>query len=324
MHKIFRKRLDAAKGYSEQVIAVNADIRGFSDWSLSVDSAQTAQYVKRFYARTMDDFFPDAAFVKATGDGLLIVLGFEEDEVVAAVRTAVKQSLSLVAAFPTLTAGDPNLNFPTPEHLGVGLSRGPASRLSTGRTTLDYSGRVLNLASRLMDVARPKGVVFDDQLGFDLLTPSMRARFDQASIYLKGIAPREPLSVRFTKEETRIGVSHLRPLDEPEWDTFEQTFTLKEMEGSSTGGFHFALDNHPSDVADLTVAARHDKVGPGGRRSPDYWTRHPLTEGKDFRFEMIAGRPFVIVIMPTVATRLRKGGVRGSWPVKIEISYPKA
>jgi hypothetical protein len=51
MHRDFRALLDEARGISEFVFAVNVDIRGFSDWSLTVDSAQTAIFVKKIYAK---------------------------------------------------------------------------------------------------------------------------------------------------------------------------------------------------------------------------------------------------------------------------------
>ena len=55
-------------------------------------------------------------------------------------------------------------------HSLIGISRGTVCRLVSKGKTLDYSGRVVNLASRLMDDARPSGVVFDASVGIDLLS----------------------------------------------------------------------------------------------------------------------------------------------------------
>ena len=66
----------------------------------------------------------------------------------------------LVEAFGQITANDFMINFPVPQRLGVGVARGTATRLASGGQVLDYTGRCLNLAARLMDKARPYGVVF--------------------------------------------------------------------------------------------------------------------------------------------------------------------
>jgi len=54
------------------------------------------------------------------------------------------------------------LNFETPRR-SVLYRAGPATKLVSQDRTLDYSGRPLNLAARLMDFARPSGVVLDGQ-----------------------------------------------------------------------------------------------------------------------------------------------------------------
>jgi hypothetical protein len=57
MHTEFRKLLDDATGVSEFVLAVNIDIRGFSSFSMRVESPETAIYLKRVYTRIIEDYF---------------------------------------------------------------------------------------------------------------------------------------------------------------------------------------------------------------------------------------------------------------------------
>ena len=53
----FRKKLEHAEGRSEFVIAVICDIRGFSAFSTSHESPDTAMFIKRFYLTLLDDYF---------------------------------------------------------------------------------------------------------------------------------------------------------------------------------------------------------------------------------------------------------------------------
>jgi hypothetical protein len=47
MHRQFLKMLSKAKSESKPVIAVNLDVRGFSKFSLEVESVETALYVRK-------------------------------------------------------------------------------------------------------------------------------------------------------------------------------------------------------------------------------------------------------------------------------------
>lgn len=63
-----RELLEKAKGRSEYIFAVVADIRGFSAFSQRHESPEVATYVKRVYIQLIDNYFPFATFYKATGD----------------------------------------------------------------------------------------------------------------------------------------------------------------------------------------------------------------------------------------------------------------
>ena len=69
MHKLFKDALPDAEGRSEHVVAIIADIRGFSEFSTRQESPNTAMYIKRVYMRLIEDYFPFASFFKPTGDG---------------------------------------------------------------------------------------------------------------------------------------------------------------------------------------------------------------------------------------------------------------
>jgi class 3 adenylate cyclase len=161
MHREFRELLNEAKGESQYVIAVNADIRGFSAFSKTVESPDTAIFIKRVYITLIDKYFPNAFFFKPTGDGLLLTIPYEDKSLKEVIRATVDTCLKVVEQFPKFCEDDPMINFETPQKIGIGISRGTVCRLVSKDKTLDYSGRVVNLASRLMDMARPGGIVFD-------------------------------------------------------------------------------------------------------------------------------------------------------------------
>lgn len=316
MHRYFRDHLDGAKGVSEFVIALNIDIRGFSEWSLEVDSAQTALFIKKIYAKIIDEYFGDAAFVKPTGDGLLVVLGFDEGDVAEAVTTTVENSIAIVKGFGALCVDEPAINYGVPSDVGIGISRGAASRLAAEDVTLDYSGRVLNLASRLMDLARPKGVVFDDHLGFKLLPKNLRSKFRRHDVYLKGVSARSPLRIHCWPKAIEPPRANLFPVGDPQWEHLEEIETCSGLEGQQ-GSYIMDLANHPPDPSTLTCEIKHDQVTPSGKRSKIYET------SSLFPVEYVdrAGIPQAHIDQALLATFLKKSGVGARWPVVIRVSY---
>ena len=76
MHRRFRKLLEDATGESEFVIAVNLDIREFTQFSQKVESPDVTMFIKRVYMKLIDEYFVDACFFKPAGDGLLILIPY--------------------------------------------------------------------------------------------------------------------------------------------------------------------------------------------------------------------------------------------------------
>lgn len=320
MHREFRKLLEAAKGISEFPIALNVDIRGFSKWS--GDSAESGLFIKKVYIRLIDEFFQGASFYKATGDGLLVLFPVDESDPKAAVRTTVKLALDIVRKFPDLTKGDPMINFPTPAAVGVGLARGPASRLISGRKTLDYSGTTLNLASRLMDLARPQGVVMDGEFGFDLLTPSIKKRFELERVYLKGVAPNIGREVYFTSEWTEIPKSAKKPADGTTWGTGYWKSTRKDIE-EAIGTFMVPIDARPENSEEIHCFVKHDAPTKDGERSKKRWVAMDL-RSSSFKFEETADGPMVRLNMDEVHDILEALGGGPDFPVEIRIEFVAA
>lgn len=105
------------------------------------------------------------------------------------------------------------VNFEVPVDLGIGITRGAATRLASGDLTLDYSGRPLNLAARLMDLARPRGVVFANSLLTGVSLPQATAeQFLHEVVYVRGMHDTTPLEV-FVSGSVQVPARNRSPLD---------------------------------------------------------------------------------------------------------------
>lgn len=320
MHRLLREELDAATGRSEFVIALNLDIRGFSDWSLKVDSAQTALYLKKLYAKLIDSYFATASFIKPTGDGLLVVEAIEEDGLLDALQRTVRDSKEIVEKFGEFCADEPMINFVVPDKVGIGLARGSASRLASGDRTLDYSGNVLNLASRLMDLARPEGIVVDEGFGLSLLGGEVVDEFDQQEVYLKGVAPNRPLRIYCFPSSVQIPAIHRKPLEEEQWKHKELRTSRRELEQSSVRFYLFDLDESPLPSTKVTAEVSHASVTAGGRKAKGRVRRFPI----DVELNEIAGKPTAQIDQFALATLLKKTHVGPTWDVTVKLYYRTA
>jgi len=251
-----RKLLDNAKGVMENIIAIVLDIRGFTPFCLTTDSFDVANFLKRIYIRIIDEYFPEAAFYKPTGDGLLIVIRYNPESLKDTITSTIQSCLNLVQNFGKLREGDNMIYFPTPDKIGMGISRGTACCISSGETIIDYSGKAINLASRLNDFARPCGIVFDFSLGWTLFPEEIQKLFLFDNVYVRGIAEDKPIAIYYTKEYTIISPSRREPLREPRWVTPSHTLTYGEIKGSYLAGttdYNITLKEKPLDDKQIYV-----------------------------------------------------------------------
>lgn len=260
MHRELRKLLEGATGISQHIIAIVLDIRGFTPFCERVDSLDVATYVKKVYMKILDNYFADASFFKPTGDGLLIIIPYDDESLSANVNRVIESCLELVRDFRDLCLGDPMINFDTPTDVGIGIARGSACCITSGEKVLDYSGKVLNLASRLMNVARPAGIVFDSSFGLMLLLDKTREVFLEDSIFIRGIADKKPMSVYYTKEHTIISDSFKTPIVEERWEFVEKSYTIKELKAFATNYLRFNLERKPTDKSKVFGEVTHEYV----------------------------------------------------------------
>lgn len=265
MHRNLKKLLDSAQGQSRFVVALFLDVRGFSSFAKLAESSETALFLKVAYGEILNNYFTEASFFKPTGDGLLIILDYSDETLEQVVRDAVGTSVKLVREFSSITSGNPMINFEVPGELGIGLARGAATRLTSARKTLDYSGRPLNVAARLMDLARPSGVVFDRSLGVDLLSASQKRLFFEDAAYLKGIAEHVPMPVHGLSGATTIPLYAKRPINKLRTQVDRFDFTFKDVKDRDRWLHH--ISEKPIDPEALTVRLEYPIGIPSAERS---------------------------------------------------------
>jgi class 3 adenylate cyclase len=255
MHQDFRKLLDNAVGATEHVIAIIVDIRGFSSFCRDKESFDVANYIKTVYANIIDNFFPETSYLKPTGDGLLIILKCPTKGIQEFIVAQVKKCLTLVQEFSHIGKDNVLINFETPNKIGIGIARGSACKISSNSKVIDYSGRLLNLAARLMDFARPSGIVMHESVGFKLLPPELQQQFLPDRIYVRGIAEEKPLGIYYTKDYTIISPSAKNSPIEPKWKTqiFSQPFGT--LSAGKPRKLRFDLEDQPLDSAQIIVEA---------------------------------------------------------------------
>lgn len=317
MHRELKELLHSAEGRSEHVLVIFLDVRGFSSFARIAESSDSAEFLRSAYLRILDDYFPKADFFKPTGDGLLILQRYDRETLMQSVQKAVEVSVKLVEDFPSITDSDPMVNFEVPGELGVGLARGAATSITSGDKALDYTGRPLNLAARLMDLARPAGVVFDGSFGFDLLTADVQEQFAKESVYIKGIAEDDPIPVYFLKGRTQIPDYNKSPMNRlKQFLEKKQVVTLKALE--ERGNFLHELTHEPAKKEEIVLHIRYPDVRKDKSKHPSI--RRNLEESAEFK--TARGTHFARLEYEPIVKKLKEFGVKDSWDIELVIEYP--
>jgi hypothetical protein len=139
-----------------------------------------------------------------------------------------------------------------------------------------------------MDLARPRGVVFDDTLGIQLLRADVAKRFQPEQVYIKGLAEREPLRIHYTKERTQILNSSKQPLDQIRWEEQRDTVTLSSMRTREI--FRIPLIKHSSDPAAIRLQFEFQELDTTGKQTGLLTVVH--SDSDDFKYVSEAGKSF--------------------------------
>ena len=318
MYKEFLKLLEKATGRSEHVIAINLDIRGFTPFCQSVQPLDVATYVRKVYLRIINDYFKTASYYKPTGDGLIIIIPYTDETLKEVANSAVNSCLALLENFGSLLIDDHMINFPTPQDIGIGLTRGSACCITSDNKTLDYSGRILNLASRLMDLARPSGIVFDDSFRIELLSKKTKELFSEETVYVRGVAEETPIKIYYTKKHTLISDLSKQPLREPKWNTETWKLSLGELKKVPPKELRLPLDHKPLNLDKIVVLFTYESPSIEGSESIEY----PI-DSDEIHLERRGSRYDVTIKLDVINKRLEEEGLsEDTNVVTIDVIYP--
>lgn len=317
MYENFREALNDAVGQSEFVIVVILDIRGFSEFSTRRESPDTAMYIKRVYMKLIDEYFPSAKFYKPTGDGMLIVFPYDEKTLPDKSREIIQSCLRCYREFADICREDPMINFDVPRSIGIGIARGTTCCLKSGDTILDYSGHLLNLAARLMGIARPSGIVIDGAFGIDLLSKDDCDLFVKAQAYLRSIAEDTPVDIYVLKDVVNIPPENVQPLAEERWEKKEIKFTVQEFLAFASAGYRVHLSAPLKRPDAFEVDCVHTHLA-DGKESGQHETVNQLHKAE---YKLIAGEPIIRVNVDEIKEYLKAQRAPLDMKFEINVAY---
>jgi class 3 adenylate cyclase len=311
MTQTFAEALVDAQGRSEFVIVVVADIRGFSAFSTTNESPNIAMFIKRFYLKLINNYFKEANFVKPTGDGLLMTFRYSEQDLLNVSERVVEACLTCLNDFPTICKDDPMINFLVPQAIGFGIARGTACCLFSGEQILDYSGHLLNLASRLNDLARPSGIVFDGNYLSAVIPEAQRRMFKEQKVFLRSIAEDRPITVFYLDKYVEVSELSLSPLAGENWKTIVKTFTKAQFYKLGIWEQDLPTPVKSRDKIKVTIAA--PKKGMKGLLE--------VVEVKDFSYSEKGSNPTIEIDLETARKDPDIQSTARNAEIKLTIEY---
>ncbi len=155
-----------AFGQPCELLAMVVDIRGFSTFceQPNIESPYTCGLMSAFYKiieQSLRRYPPN--MLKFMGDGVLAVWETHAKFRDLVIAVALASAMGLEQRWQAVCKS-PRFSLGAPEHTGVGISLGLASRLEVGN---DYLGRPINIASRLCKACP------EDRIYVDHAVPSL-------------------------------------------------------------------------------------------------------------------------------------------------------
>lgn len=154
-------------GERAEIVVLYADVRNFSDWSLSVSPVQVAEVVQILYERVIqlaNDY--KHTFHKFLGDGFLLIWETtDHGGLTDTLHWAIGAAFEIHKKYWYASKG---LGYQTPKGLGIGISCGEAVKVQPETfikelNEPDFVGYPMNCGARLQSLAGPYGVVLDSK-----------------------------------------------------------------------------------------------------------------------------------------------------------------
>lgn len=214
-------------GVRSQIVALFADMRGFSNWSETQPLDHVADLVRLQFSHVMqvcDDH--QHPFHKFLGDGFVLLWELEGDaDLARCLNNALDATFDLHKGYTGLTR---SLSYPVPAGYGVGISIGEAIRIQlephlTDSSEVDFVGYPLNCAARMQTLASGFGTAVCFSTAHVLQGhPERYLRALAAGFGRKLLEPPEDMMLRASvtkglKPADRTGFKYLSFVDGQEW-----------------------------------------------------------------------------------------------------------
>jgi adenylate cyclase len=153
-------------GEKLDVVVVYADLRGFAQWSLSMNAEEVIRIIEVVYDRVIQlAFFYRHTFHKFLGDGFVLIWEVKDHGTRAeALHWALAASFEIHKRYWYIAK---RLHFPSPSGFGIGISTGEVVRIDPETfipemNEADFVGYPMNSGARLQKLAGPYGTVLDN------------------------------------------------------------------------------------------------------------------------------------------------------------------
>lgn len=250
---------------------------------------------------------------------MLLTIPFDEKNLEEMSQKVVTSCISCHSEFGNICDGDPMINIKVPKKVGIGVTRGSTCCLVSKDLVIDYSGRLLNLAARLTDIARPSGIVIDGAFIIGLLTEEQRNVFKEERVYLKGIAENKSISVFYMPEFTVIPQYNKQPIVSPVVKQEKFTLPFKDLLKMKEHGVGCKLhiENKSVNLDSIEVRVKHQAVHKG--RIEKGYTHSFYINYFDFYYE--GESPVVSIKVVKLCEKLEKDEVRKGMAINFFVEY---
>jgi class 3 adenylate cyclase len=186
-------------------IAMFFDLRGSTRWADEV-MAGDFDCIRDFIDALREWVVNEASkppqvcptFVKFLGDGFMCIWEVEKDSLTKHANAVIELACDLSVRYPSWAKEiKAVLPWKPPDGIGFGVDVSNAIRLTFENGSDDYLGSPVSLASKMQNMARPRGVVIQERTWRDILDEKLRDRFPNAGVMRLGD---QEIHIRATKE----------------------------------------------------------------------------------------------------------------------------
>lgn len=181
---------------------------------------------------------------------------------------------------------------------------------------LDYAGHYLNLASRLTDLARPRGIVMDGGFALQLLPDEQQGLFEEEQVYLPSVAEERLRAVYIQSGVVELSEAARHPLRLEEWERRELKMTHREWNLLGPSNYWLTLQKRLKRPDGIRATMFFPLYRKGKRvRGHEKWETVP------FDYQLQAGRPSVALDLGHMLARLTSEKIPRTATVRVVVEY---